>query len=103
MYQINWLEKYLYVPRDESELKNVKGMSILQEGIRPLVVSWNFPMDFEYNMKTLFGSSNPIPLDQLTSLAPREAIMSVRGKLRPVRNVEDSLQSPYVDLSPDIL
>jgi hypothetical protein len=47
-------------------------------------------MDFEYNMKTLFGSSNPIPLDQLTSLAPKEALMSVRSKLRTGRMIEES-------------
>jgi hypothetical protein len=69
--QINWSEKYIYVPRDESELENVLGISLLQKGIHPMVVSWSFPMDFEFNMKTLFGTSNDIPLDQLTALAPK--------------------------------
>jgi hypothetical protein len=69
------------------------GISILKEGIPPLVVTWNFPMDFEFNMKTLFGTANEIPLDQLTSLAPREALLSIRPTLHPGRKGDDA-QSP---------
>lgn len=69
--KLHWFDKNIYLPRDESDTKYVLGHNLIQEGIHPLVVSWNIPMDYEFNMKLLFGTSNDIPLDQLTSLAPR--------------------------------
>jgi hypothetical protein len=65
--KVPWAEASIYLPSEEEDLKQVMGLSIIQNGLQPIYASWVDQED--YDMKTLFGSDGRLRLEEVTNLS----------------------------------